>query len=134
METGDLLGSGTISGRSEDSYGSLLELSWGATRPISLGTVKRAASSKMATGSHCMATRMAMTIASDLARARAGFVPHWLNASGELGDVHLFSRRVLWRIGKEPADIRGKIWGGALSATHSLIDGVNHESFLSNRG
>jgi fumarylacetoacetase len=38
METGDLLGSGTISGRSEDSYGSLLELSWGATRPISLGT------------------------------------------------------------------------------------------------
>jgi fumarylacetoacetase len=38
MQTGDLLGSGTISGRSENSYGSLLELSWGATRPISLGT------------------------------------------------------------------------------------------------
>jgi fumarylacetoacetase len=38
METGDLLGSGTISGRSEDSYGSLLELSWGAARPISLET------------------------------------------------------------------------------------------------
>jgi fumarylacetoacetase len=38
MDTGDLLGSGTISGRTADSRGSLLELSWGATHPISLET------------------------------------------------------------------------------------------------
>ena len=33
MDTGDLLGSGTISGGTENSRGSLLELSWGATKP-----------------------------------------------------------------------------------------------------
>ena len=38
MDTGDLLGSGTISGRTEDSRGSFLELSWGATKPLSLET------------------------------------------------------------------------------------------------
>ncbi|MDR9415568.1 MAG: fumarylacetoacetase [Gracilimonas sp.] len=33
---GDLFGSGTISGKSENSYGSLLELAWNATKPIEL--------------------------------------------------------------------------------------------------
>ena len=36
MEAGDLLGSGTISGTTPDSLGSLLELSWNATRPLKL--------------------------------------------------------------------------------------------------
>ena len=34
METGDLLGSGTISGPARDSRGSLLELSWGGKEPF----------------------------------------------------------------------------------------------------
>ena len=38
MRTGDLLGSGTVSGPTEDSVGSLLELSWGMTRPLRLDT------------------------------------------------------------------------------------------------
>jgi len=33
---GDLMGSGTISGAAADSYGSLLELAWNATRPLHL--------------------------------------------------------------------------------------------------
>ena len=36
MRVGDLLGSGTISGASEDSFGSLLELAWGGQRPVTL--------------------------------------------------------------------------------------------------
>ncbi len=36
METGDLLGSGTISGPTRDSRGSLLELSWGGVEPLTL--------------------------------------------------------------------------------------------------
>ena len=36
MRVGDLLGSGTISGAGEDSFGSLLELAWGGQRPIRL--------------------------------------------------------------------------------------------------
>ena len=36
MRTGDLLGSGTISGPTKDSRGSLLELSWGGKEPINL--------------------------------------------------------------------------------------------------
>ena len=36
VQVGDLLGSGTISGPTPDSYGSLLELTWNATRPLSL--------------------------------------------------------------------------------------------------
>jgi fumarylacetoacetase len=36
MNTGDLLGSGTISGPTKDSRGSLLELSWGGKEPITL--------------------------------------------------------------------------------------------------
>ena len=36
LRTGDLLGSGTISGPTSDSYGSLLELAWRGTRPIAL--------------------------------------------------------------------------------------------------
>ena len=31
---GDLLGSGTISGPTPDSYGSMLELAWKGTKPI----------------------------------------------------------------------------------------------------
>ena len=36
MRTGDLLGSGTISGPEKGTYGSLLELSWGGKEPITL--------------------------------------------------------------------------------------------------
>lgn len=36
MQAGDLLGSGTISGPTPDSYGSLLELCWRGTRPLQL--------------------------------------------------------------------------------------------------
>jgi len=36
MRPGDLLGSGTISGGSEGSYGSMLELAWMGTKPIAL--------------------------------------------------------------------------------------------------
>jgi fumarylacetoacetase len=36
MRPGDLLASGTISGPTPDSYGSLLELAWRGTRPITL--------------------------------------------------------------------------------------------------
>lgn len=38
MRVGDLLGSGTISGETRDSRGSLLELSWGGKEPITLDT------------------------------------------------------------------------------------------------
>ncbi|HHB80178.1 MAG TPA: fumarylacetoacetase, partial [Aliiroseovarius sp.] len=38
MNVGDLLGSGTISGPTKDSRGSLLELSWGGEEPITLNT------------------------------------------------------------------------------------------------
>jgi fumarylacetoacetase len=34
METGDLLGSGTISGPTKDSFGSLLELTWNGQTPL----------------------------------------------------------------------------------------------------
>jgi fumarylacetoacetase len=36
LKPGDLLASGTISGPSKDSYGSLLELTWRGTRPLTL--------------------------------------------------------------------------------------------------
>ncbi len=36
LRPGDLLGSGTISGPTPDSYGSLLELAWNGTRPLTL--------------------------------------------------------------------------------------------------
>ncbi len=38
MNTGDLLGSGTISGSTKESRGSLLELSWGGKEPLELPT------------------------------------------------------------------------------------------------
>ncbi len=41
MNTGDLLGSGTISGPTKDSRGSLLELSWGGKEPIAVGNGTR---------------------------------------------------------------------------------------------
>jgi fumarylacetoacetase len=37
MEAGDLCASGTISGPTPDSFGSMLELSWRGSRPVSLG-------------------------------------------------------------------------------------------------
>jgi len=37
MRPGDLLASGTISGPTKDSYGSMLELSWRGTEPVDLG-------------------------------------------------------------------------------------------------
>jgi fumarylacetoacetase len=36
VRTGDLFGSGTVSGESPSSFGSLLELSWGGSKPIAL--------------------------------------------------------------------------------------------------
>ena len=36
MQTGDLLGSGTISGSARDSVGSLLERTWNGTEPLAL--------------------------------------------------------------------------------------------------
>ncbi|KAL3211243.1 hypothetical protein MRX96_036584 [Rhipicephalus microplus] len=36
LKPGDLLGSGTISGSTEDSYGSMLELCWKGTKPVPL--------------------------------------------------------------------------------------------------
>lgn len=41
METGDLLGSGTISGPTPDSFGSLLELTWNGRDPIEVGGERR---------------------------------------------------------------------------------------------
>ncbi len=38
MNVGDLLGSGTISGPTKDSRGSLLELSWSGQEPVKLDT------------------------------------------------------------------------------------------------
>jgi fumarylacetoacetase len=37
LRTGDLFGSGTVSGPEPDQVGSLLELSWGGSKPITLG-------------------------------------------------------------------------------------------------
>ena len=36
VNSGDMMGSGTISGHTEDSYGSMLELAWQGTKPVSL--------------------------------------------------------------------------------------------------
>ena len=36
MRPGDLIGSGTISGTTEDSYGSMLEISWKGTKTLSI--------------------------------------------------------------------------------------------------
>ena len=36
MNTGDLLGTGTISGTEPHEYGSMLELSWRGTKPLKL--------------------------------------------------------------------------------------------------
>ncbi|WP_394750959.1 fumarylacetoacetase [Spongiimicrobium salis] len=36
INVGDMMASGTISGKSEDSYGSMLELSWGGKNPLKL--------------------------------------------------------------------------------------------------
>lgn len=37
MRSGDLLGTGTISGPTEDSFGSMLELSWNGAKDIAVG-------------------------------------------------------------------------------------------------
>ena len=36
LRVGDVMGSGTISGSTPDSYGSLLELSWNGQKPLTL--------------------------------------------------------------------------------------------------
>jgi fumarylacetoacetase len=36
VNVGDVMGSGTVSGSTADSYGSLLELSWNGQRPLQL--------------------------------------------------------------------------------------------------
>lgn len=43
ISVGDLYGSGTISGSTENSYGSMLELCWKGTKPIALpdGTTRK---------------------------------------------------------------------------------------------
>ena len=43
VRSGDLMGSGTISGPTEDSYGSMLELAWKGTKPLKMndGTVRK---------------------------------------------------------------------------------------------
>ncbi len=41
MQTGDLLGSGTISGPLRENRGSLLELSWGGKEPLAIGGLTR---------------------------------------------------------------------------------------------
>jgi len=43
INTGDLYASGTISGPTEDAYGSMLELAWKGTKPIQMpdGTERR---------------------------------------------------------------------------------------------
>ena len=43
MRSGDLLGSGTISGTSDKTYGSMIELSWKGSKPIDMpdGTVRK---------------------------------------------------------------------------------------------
>ena len=41
METGDLLGSGTISGPTPDSLGSLLEMTWNGRDPLRIGKTQR---------------------------------------------------------------------------------------------
>jgi fumarylacetoacetase len=41
MKAGDLLGSGTISGSTETSFGSMLELSWKGSREVKVGEEKR---------------------------------------------------------------------------------------------
>jgi fumarylacetoacetase len=38
MRAGDLLASGTISGPTPDSYGSMLELTWRGSKPIELSS------------------------------------------------------------------------------------------------
>ncbi len=38
LRTGDLYASGTVSGPARDQFGSFLELSWGGTQPVELGT------------------------------------------------------------------------------------------------
>lgn len=37
VRVGDLLASGTISGKAEDSFGSMLELAWAGTKPVQMG-------------------------------------------------------------------------------------------------
>jgi len=37
LNAGDLLGSGTISGPTEDAYGSMLELSWRGSKTVAVG-------------------------------------------------------------------------------------------------
>lgn len=36
VNVGDMMGSGTISGKTEDSYGSMLEIAWAGTKPVAM--------------------------------------------------------------------------------------------------
>ncbi|NND14729.1 MAG: fumarylacetoacetase, partial [Eudoraea sp.] len=40
VNSGDLMGSGTISGETQDSFGSMLELAWQGTKPVALNNGK----------------------------------------------------------------------------------------------
>ena len=40
LQVGDMYASGTISGPTPDSYGSMLELAWKGTKPVQLGNNK----------------------------------------------------------------------------------------------
>ena len=43
VNSGDMMGSGTISGPTEDSFGSMLELTWGGKNPLTMhdGSVRK---------------------------------------------------------------------------------------------
>ncbi|MEM6394781.1 MAG: fumarylacetoacetase [Bacteroidota bacterium] len=43
VKVGDMMGSGTISGKDENSYGSMLEIAWAGTKPVSMndGTTRK---------------------------------------------------------------------------------------------
>jgi fumarylacetoacetase len=104
METGDLLGSGTISGIDKDSYGSLLELTWtGAIRSPS-PMAQPANSSRMATASRSPAGQKVTATASVSAPAPA---PSCLPPPNRIGpDDHPRALRLLALLGQLPRSYR----------------------------
>jgi fumarylacetoacetase len=68
INAGDMMASGTISGKSKDSYGSMLELSWAGKEPIALDTERRVPSLKMGIPLVCAAIAKMGRFASVSAR------------------------------------------------------------------
>lgn len=75
MRTGDLLGSGTISGPDKGTYGSLLELSWGGEDPSPSSPARPGPSSRTVTRWPCTGMRKLTAIASGSGRASQPFSP-----------------------------------------------------------